>query len=142
MSEHYGARFFGEREAAVYDEQEGLLGHACRRPVRLAVGGGVSANKPLRAALEAMCAKEGAELFIPPVGPTVTVDGEVRRPAIYEVTPDSTVADVVQLAGGLNPEADSSKAALTRIDEQRNRVVMAVNLRYPWFGWVLFEVSD
>ena len=34
---------------------------------RLAVGGGVSANKPLRAALEAMCAKEGAELFIPPL---------------------------------------------------------------------------
>jgi N6-L-threonylcarbamoyladenine synthase len=33
---------------------------------RLAVGGGVSANKPLRAALEVMCAKEGAELFIPP----------------------------------------------------------------------------
>jgi N6-L-threonylcarbamoyladenine synthase len=34
---------------------------------RLAVGGGVSANKPLRAALGEMCAKEGAELFIPPL---------------------------------------------------------------------------
>ncbi|MBA4190283.1 MAG: tRNA (adenosine(37)-N6)-threonylcarbamoyltransferase complex transferase subunit TsaD [Planctomycetaceae bacterium] len=34
---------------------------------RLAVGGGVSANKPLRASLAAMCAKEGAELFIPPL---------------------------------------------------------------------------
>ena len=34
---------------------------------RLAVGGGVSANKPLRAALQAMCEKEGAELFIPPL---------------------------------------------------------------------------
>ena len=34
---------------------------------RLAVGGGVSANKPLRASLEAMCAKERAELFIPPL---------------------------------------------------------------------------
>jgi N6-L-threonylcarbamoyladenine synthase len=34
---------------------------------RLAVGGGVSANKPLRAALEAMCEKEHAELFIPPL---------------------------------------------------------------------------
>src|SRR5205823_5216218 len=33
---------------------------------RLAVGGGVSANKSLRVALGAMCAKEGAELFIPP----------------------------------------------------------------------------
>jgi N6-L-threonylcarbamoyladenine synthase len=33
---------------------------------RLAVGGGVSANRALRSALEAMCAKEGVELFVPP----------------------------------------------------------------------------
>jgi N6-L-threonylcarbamoyladenine synthase len=33
---------------------------------RLAVGGGVVANRRLRAALEAMAAGEGAELFIPP----------------------------------------------------------------------------
>jgi N6-L-threonylcarbamoyladenine synthase len=34
---------------------------------RLAVGGGVTANKTLRAALEKMCAKRGYELFIPPM---------------------------------------------------------------------------
>jgi N6-L-threonylcarbamoyladenine synthase len=34
---------------------------------RLAVGGGVAANKALRAALEAMARDEGAELFIPPL---------------------------------------------------------------------------
>jgi N6-L-threonylcarbamoyladenine synthase len=34
---------------------------------RLAVGGGVAANKSLRAALEAMAREEGAELFIPPL---------------------------------------------------------------------------
>ena len=34
---------------------------------RLAVGGGVAANKCLRAALEQMTAEEGAELFIPPL---------------------------------------------------------------------------
>ena len=34
---------------------------------RLAVGGGVAANKPLRTALEQMTAAEGAELFIPPL---------------------------------------------------------------------------
>ena len=33
---------------------------------RLAVGGGVSANRALRTALETMCAAESAELFIPP----------------------------------------------------------------------------
>jgi N6-L-threonylcarbamoyladenine synthase len=34
---------------------------------RLAVGGGVSANRRLRAALEQMAKEEGAELFIPPM---------------------------------------------------------------------------
>jgi N6-L-threonylcarbamoyladenine synthase len=34
---------------------------------RLAVGGGVAANKRLRSALEVMTAEEGAELFIPPM---------------------------------------------------------------------------
>ena len=34
---------------------------------RLAVGGGVSANRALRAALEAMAKQEGVELFIPPM---------------------------------------------------------------------------
>jgi N6-L-threonylcarbamoyladenine synthase len=34
---------------------------------RLAVGGGVAANRPLRTALQRMVAEEGAELFVPPI---------------------------------------------------------------------------
>jgi polysaccharide export outer membrane protein len=70
----------------------------------------------------------GDVVFIPPVGPTITVDGEVRRPAIYEVKRESTLGDVVGLAGGLTPEADVSKASLTRINESRERVVLSVNV--------------
>jgi polysaccharide export outer membrane protein len=71
---------------------------------------------------------QGDVIFIPPVGPTVGVDGEVRRPAIYEVKEESTVADVVQLAGGLTPEAQSGIAMLTRIDGGEHRVVIPVSL--------------
>ncbi len=55
-------------QAAVVDVLVGKCKQALRKTglTRLAVGGGVSANKPLRAGLEAMCVKEGAELFIPP----------------------------------------------------------------------------
>ena len=70
----------------------------------------------------------GDVVFIPPVGPTITVQGEVRRPAIYEVTKNSTIADVVDLAGGLTAEADISKASLTRINENQQRVVISVSL--------------
>jgi polysaccharide biosynthesis/export protein len=70
----------------------------------------------------------GDIVFVPPVGATVTVSGEVRRPAIYEVKNESSVADVISLAGGLTAEADSSKVSLTRIDENRQRVVLSVNV--------------
>ena len=70
----------------------------------------------------------GDIVFIPPVGKTITVSGEVRRPAIYEVKDESSIPDVVQLAGGLTAEADAAKASLTRINEQRQRVVMTVDV--------------
>ncbi|MBA4066801.1 MAG: tRNA (adenosine(37)-N6)-threonylcarbamoyltransferase complex transferase subunit TsaD [Isosphaera sp.] len=56
-------------QAAVVDVLVTKCKQALRKTglTRLAVGGGVSANRPLRAALQAMCAKEGAELFIPPL---------------------------------------------------------------------------
>lgn len=73
----------------------------------------------------------GDVIFVPPVGATVTVDGEVHRPAIYEVRNESSVADVIQLAGGLTPEADTAKAALTRIDSTLHRVVLQVDLGGP-----------
>ncbi|MBV9697472.1 MAG: SLBB domain-containing protein, partial [Gammaproteobacteria bacterium] len=71
---------------------------------------------------------QGDVIFIPPVGPTIGIEGEVRRPAIYEFKSESTVSDLLQLAGGLTPEADRSGAVLTRIDEQQHRVVLSLAL--------------
>jgi protein involved in polysaccharide export with SLBB domain len=70
----------------------------------------------------------GDVIFIPPVAATVAVDGEVRRPAIYELKGNSTVEDIVKLAGGLTTEADSSRAALVRVNDRRARVVVDVPL--------------
>jgi polysaccharide biosynthesis/export protein len=73
----------------------------------------------------------GDVIFIPPVGATVAVDGEVHRPAIYELRGETSVSDVVKLAGGVTAEADSSRAALVRIDDRRARVVVNVPLESP-----------
>lgn len=70
----------------------------------------------------------GDVIFIPPVGATVSVEGEVLRPAIYELRGDMTVDDVVRLAGGTTPEADASRISVSRIDEQRRRVVVDADL--------------
>ncbi len=71
---------------------------------------------------------QGDVIFVPSVGPTISVDGEVQRPAIYEIRSESTVADAVRLAGGLKPEADPPDAMLTRIDGNLHRVVIRVDL--------------
>jgi polysaccharide biosynthesis/export protein len=70
----------------------------------------------------------GDVIFVPPVGSTVSIDGQVHRPAIYEQKGEATVADLIALAGGLLPEADTSNAMLTRIDANQHRIVLPVDI--------------
>lgn len=74
---------------------------------------------------------QGDVIFIPPVGTTVAIDGEVKRPAIYELRGDAQVADLVALAGGLTNEADNSRVVMVRVNENRQRVVVNVPLTTP-----------
>jgi protein involved in polysaccharide export with SLBB domain len=71
----------------------------------------------------------GDVIFIPPVGPTVSVDGEVKRPAVYELQGASNVTALVEMAGGFTPEADRGRASLVNVDENGRRAVLEVDLR-------------
>jgi protein involved in polysaccharide export with SLBB domain len=68
----------------------------------------------------------GDVIFIPPVGSVASIDGEVRRPAIYELKGNVTVGNLVTLAGGLTTDADAERASLVRIGEDRRRVALDV----------------
>jgi protein involved in polysaccharide export with SLBB domain len=70
----------------------------------------------------------GDVIFIPPVGKTVSVAGEVRRPAIYELKTEKNVAQLLALAGGLTPESDAKLAHLERILASGRRAVHDVDL--------------
>ncbi|NNF51527.1 MAG: hypothetical protein HKN59_03720 [Gammaproteobacteria bacterium] len=70
----------------------------------------------------------GDVIFIPPVGVRVGVSGEVRRPALYELRNEKTVAEVLQIAGGMLPTADPGAASIERINEQRERTVIGLDL--------------
>jgi protein involved in polysaccharide export with SLBB domain len=53
----------------------------------------------------------GDVIFIPPIGKTVSVDGAVKRPAIYELKDgEDSAAEAVDIAGGLLPDADGKTA--------------------------------
>lgn len=75
--------------------------------------------------------QQGDVVFVSPVGSTVSVAGELHRPAIYEIKNESTVADLINLAGGLTSQADPVKAMLSRVDENERRVVLRVDLFGP-----------
>ncbi|MET1253588.1 SLBB domain-containing protein [Aliikangiella maris] len=47
----------------------------------------------------------GDVIYIPPVGKTAGIKGEVKRPAIYELRDESTVTELVEIAGGYSPSA-------------------------------------
>jgi polysaccharide biosynthesis/export protein len=70
----------------------------------------------------------GDVIFIPPVGVTATVYGAVRRPAIYELKKEKTAGQLVDIAGGLSPDADGKLSQLQRIDSSRMREMRNVDL--------------
>jgi polysaccharide biosynthesis/export protein len=70
----------------------------------------------------------GDAIFVPPIGPRVTVDGEVRRPAIYEVRTEESVGDLVALAGGLNAAANRAAVKLERVVPNRGTTVQDLDL--------------
>jgi polysaccharide biosynthesis/export protein len=70
----------------------------------------------------------GDVIFIPPIGITATVYGEVRRPAIYEMKREKTAEQLVDIAGGLSPDADAKLAQLERIDPSRLREMRNIDL--------------
>jgi protein involved in polysaccharide export with SLBB domain len=71
----------------------------------------------------------GDVIFIPPVNIQVGVDGEVRRPGIYELMGAASAEDLVALAGGMTPSAYPQGASLSRVSDDQARIVQDVNLR-------------
>lgn len=70
----------------------------------------------------------GDVIFIPPVGNVVAVDGEVKRPAIYELKKENTLGEVIKLAGGYTTEAHPPASHVERIDKKGNRTIIDVDL--------------
>lgn len=73
----------------------------------------------------------GDVIFVPPVGPRVSVDGEVRRPAIYELKGSASVGEVLKLAGGLMGSTNTSAVQLKRYDRNQKQILTQVDAAKP-----------
>lgn len=70
----------------------------------------------------------GDVVFIPTIGTTVGVKGEVSRPAIYELKNEQNIGEVISLAGGTKATAFESLGKIARINKSGLRSVITVNL--------------
>lgn len=67
-------------------------------------------------------------IYIPTVGNLVSIDGQVLRPAIYELKGQARVEDLIALAGGLGPKAFPQSARIERINGDGFMTVVDVDL--------------
>jgi polysaccharide export outer membrane protein len=70
----------------------------------------------------------GDTLLVPPMGPQVTVDGMVRRPAIYELHGEKNLGEVLELAGGILPAAALRHIEVQRLEAHEKRTMLSLDL--------------
>ena len=72
--------------------------------------------------------ENGDTLLVPPLGPQITVEGMLRRPSIYELRGEKTLAEVLELAGGILPTATLRHIEVQRIEAHQKRTMLSVDL--------------
>lgn len=72
--------------------------------------------------------ENGDTVLVPPIGPEVTVEGMVRRPAVYELRDEKSLSDVLTLAGGLLPTATLRHVEVQRTVAHEKQTMLSLNI--------------
>ncbi|SMF10768.1 SLBB domain-containing protein [Pseudogulbenkiania subflava] len=70
--------------------------------------------------------QDGDVIFIPEVGPLVALTGDVKKPAIYELKGQTTLADVVNWSGGLDSAAAPKPVIIEKNVDNRYQTVVEI----------------
>ena len=72
--------------------------------------------------------ESGDTVAVPPAGPQIAVYGAVKRPAIYELKGETTLAAVLADAGGATVSAALGHIVIDRIDANRRRETLSLDI--------------
>ncbi|MFZ1975829.1 MAG: SLBB domain-containing protein, partial [Candidatus Acidiferrales bacterium] len=72
--------------------------------------------------------ENGDSVMAPPIGPQVTIEGMVRRPAIYELTDEKNLSRVLELAGGLLPTATLRHIEVQRTISHQKQTMFSLDI--------------
>jgi polysaccharide biosynthesis/export protein len=72
--------------------------------------------------------ENGDTVIAPPLGAEITIEGMVRRPAIYELKDEKTLADALSLAGGLLPTATLRHVEVQRVVVHEKQTMLSLDV--------------
>ena len=72
--------------------------------------------------------QQGDVLYIPDAQERVSVEGEVRNPAIYELIPGETLEEALNLAGGAKAALASNTVQVTTLEPGKERIIKTLDL--------------
>jgi protein involved in polysaccharide export with SLBB domain len=70
----------------------------------------------------------GDTIQVPPLKGQVTIEGMVRRPAIYELNGEKGLAEVLELAGGVLPSGTLRHIDVERIESHEDRTMLRLDI--------------
>ncbi|MBO0911131.1 MAG: SLBB domain-containing protein [Acidobacteria bacterium] len=72
--------------------------------------------------------ESGDTILVPPTGREITIGGMVRRPAIYELAGEKSLAEVLELAGGVLPSGTLRHVDVERVEAHESRTMLALDI--------------
>lgn len=69
----------------------------------------------------------GDVIFIPQAGPMISVSGNVKRPAIYELIDKGTLRETLNLAGGLTPRGFNQRIQVERAFQNQFQIILDIS---------------
>jgi protein involved in polysaccharide export with SLBB domain len=70
----------------------------------------------------------GDTILVPPLGPEITIEGMVRRPAIYELGKEKNLAEVLELAGGVLQSGTLRHVDVERVEAHLSRTMLRLDI--------------
>jgi protein involved in polysaccharide export with SLBB domain len=70
----------------------------------------------------------GDTIQIPPLKGQVTIEGMVRRPAVYELNGEKGLAEVLELAGGVLPSGTLRHVDVERVESHEGRTMLRLDI--------------
>lgn len=72
--------------------------------------------------------QSGDTVQVPPLSGEVTIEGMVRRPAIYELNGEKSLAEVLELAGGVLPSGTLRHVDVERVESHESRTMLRLDI--------------